>query len=62
MTIGVCKDCKDRHPACWGTCEKYLTAKKELEAKKSEKMSKYNMDCAMNAVQYNGLRMYKRGK
>ena len=62
MTIGVCKDCKDRHPACWGTCEKYLAARKELEEKKAEKLSDFRMECAMSAVQYNGLRMYRRSK
>lgn len=62
MTIGVCKDCKDRHPACWGTCERYLSARKELETKKAAKL-KDDIDAGnMNAVQYNGLRMYKRWK
>lgn len=62
MTIGVCKDCKDRHPACWGTCERYLAARKELEAKKAAKLSAYRMEGAVNAVQYNALRKYRRGK
>lgn len=62
MTIGVCKDCKDRHTACLGTCEKYLAARKELEAKKAEKLSAYRMEGAVNAVQYNALRKYRSGK
>ena len=37
-----------------GTREKYLEARKELEEKKAAKMSKFHMDCAMNAVQYAG--------
>lgn len=62
MTIGVCKDCKDRHTACWGACEKYLAARKELEAKKAAKLSAYRMEGAVNAVQYNALIKYRRGK
>ncbi len=27
MSRYPCKDCKDRHYACWGTCEKYLAVK-----------------------------------
>lgn len=56
MTIGVCKDCQDRHPACWGTCERYLAARKELEARKAEKLKEYHMEGAVNAV----LRKYRR--
>ena len=62
MTIGVCKNCRGRHPACWGTCERYLAARKELEARKSEKLSGYHMVSVMNDVQYNGLRKYRKGK
>lgn len=62
MTIGVCKDCKERHPACWGTCEKYLAARKELEVKKAAKLNSYHMVSVMNDEQYNGLRMYRKNK
>ena len=27
--IRCCKDCKERHPACWGSCEKYKVQKAE---------------------------------
>lgn len=38
---GPCKDCADRHTACWGTCEKYGDYKKELEAlKRATQMDK----------------------
>ena len=60
MTIGVCKDCQERYPACWGSCERYLEAKKELEARKAAKLKAYNMEGAVNAVQYNALRKYRR--
>jgi hypothetical protein len=29
-----CKDCLDRHPCCWSTCEKYQAAKKGYEKEK----------------------------
>ena len=60
MTIGVCKDCRDRHQACWGTCERYLAARKELEARKAEKLKERRIEGAVNAVQYNALRKYRR--
>lgn len=28
---GPCKDCPNRHRACWNSCEKYLAFKKEQE-------------------------------
>ena len=56
MTIGVCKDCQGRYTACWGSCERYLEAKKELEARKAAKLKAYSEECAVNAV----LRKYRR--
>ena len=60
MTINVCHNCQDRHQACWGTCERYLTARKELEARKAEKLKERRIEGAVNAVQYNALRKYRR--
>ena len=60
MTIGVCKDCQDRHQACWGSCERYLAARKELEEQKAAKLKAYHMEGAVNAVQYNAIRKYRR--
>lgn len=60
MTIDVCQNCQDRHHACWGTCERYLAARKELEARKAEKLKAYRIEGAVNAVQYNALRKYRR--
>lgn len=56
MTIGVCKDRQERYTACCGSCERYLEAKKELEARKAAKMKAYSEECAVNAV----LRKYRR--
>lgn len=30
-----CKGCTERYLACWGSCEKYLTAKAEYETRKA---------------------------
>jgi len=32
---GVCKDCKDRYPACHDYCERYLDAREEHEKRKA---------------------------
>jgi predicted ATP-dependent serine protease len=29
--MSPCKDCKDRHEACWGKCEKYKAWKSRLD-------------------------------
>ena len=29
--ISPCKDCKERHEACWGKCEKYKAWKYSLD-------------------------------
>ena len=34
-TVGTCRDCQERYPACHDTCEKYLKAKEEYEAQKA---------------------------
>lgn len=31
-----CMDCKERHTACWGKCEKYQTWKAEKDAAKNK--------------------------
>ena len=60
MTINVCHNCQDRCTACWGACEKYLAARKELETRKAEKLKERRIERAVNAVQYNALRKYRR--
>ena len=60
MTINVCYNCQDRHKACWGTCERYLAERKELDARKAEKLKERRIESAFNAVQYNALRKYRR--
>ena len=60
MTIKVCHNCQERHPACWGNCERYLAARKEPEARKAAKLKAHHMEGAVNHVQYNALRKYRR--
>lgn len=35
-TITTCHNCTERHPACHDTCERYITEKKERDAKVAE--------------------------
>ena len=47
--ISPCKDCKNRHPACHDSCERYNDWKQRLE-KVNEERKKYN---ARPFVKYN---------
>ena len=44
-----CKDCADRHEACWGKCEKYKEWKLRLD-EVNKRRKEYN---EMPFVQYN---------
>ena len=55
-TISVCKDCQERKPACWDSCQRYIEAKEELLARKRVVKKQLYDGAQMNAVQYNGLR------
>ena len=44
-----CKDCADRHEACWGKCEKYKAWKLRLD-ELNKRRKKYN---AKPFVKYN---------
>ena len=59
-TISVCKDCQERKPACWGSCQRYIAAKEELLARKRVVKKQLYDGARMNAVQYNGLRKAKK--
>lgn len=60
MTITVCKDCRDRYPACWGNGPKYLAARAEHDKKKAEKCAAHRMERAISSVQYTGLRRQRK--
>lgn len=44
--IAPCKDCADRHEACWGGCDRYKEWKKRLDdlnkARKEYDRTRYN--------------------
>ena len=41
MATAPCKNCPERHPCCWDTCEKYQVFKKENEEMKEEMRNIY---------------------
>ena len=47
--IAPCKDCTDRHEACWGKCEKYKAWKSRLD-EINQRRKEYNQK---PFVQYN---------
>ena len=59
-TISVCKDCQERKPACWGSCQRYIEAKEELLTWKLVVKKQLYDGERMNAVQYNGLRKTRK--
>lgn len=48
MKTPCMKDCKDRHPGCHGTCERYLESKQlyEEEREKIKREKRINNDLA----------------
>ena len=56
----VCKNCPDRHEACWGGCPKYQQAKAEHDKQKQARAQAINRNCALNSVQYHGLKTKKK--
>lgn len=62
MTVKVCKDCKDRHHACWGSCQKYLDAKTEHEKQKKAREKDKALNDMVDSVHYNGQKYERRRK
>lgn len=60
LTIGVCKDCTDRYPACWGSCPTYLEAREELERKKQVRRDIRAAETAVNETQFHAVIKHKR--
>lgn len=56
MMINTCKDCEKRHRACWDSCPEYQAARKELEAKKAERLKEKLDNRAISSAQYHGLK------
>lgn len=59
MPITVCKDCKERYPACWVSCQKYIEAKEEHEKQKKAREKDRIMNDVIDSVHYTGLK-YER--
>ena len=59
MTIKVCHNCKDRYPACWGSCQKYLDAKATNEKQKKAREKAIILHDMIESVYYNG-KKYER--
>ena len=56
----VCKDCSDRHPACWGDCPKCQQAKAEHDKRKQDRAQAISRNSTINSVQYHGLKRKKK--
>ena len=59
MTIKVCHNCKDRYPACWGSCQKYLDAKTTYEKQKKAREKAIVLHQMIESVYYSG-KKYER--
>lgn len=60
MMTKVCKDCQERYPACWGSCEKFLAAKeKHLQQSRAAAQDRHRNNI-IKSVQYHGLKRHKK--
>lgn len=59
MTIKVCRNCQDRYPACWSSCQKYLDAKAVHEKYKKAREKEMVLNDMIDSVHYTGLK-YER--
>lgn len=50
MAIDCCNGCEapKRHPGCHATCEIYITAKAEYDARKAKYDREHDIDCAIS--------------
>ena len=66
-TITCCKDCTERHEACWGSCEKYLAQRADLDERKKKAqiqrgVSDQRFDSLAKATRYTTYRSkYRKG-
>ena len=44
MINGPCKNCPDRHAACWSDCERFLEYKEKTNAIKSARIKEMSLD------------------
>lgn len=62
MMTQCCKDCQERHEACWGHCEKYQEAKAKHEAARQARAKQLATDRAARDIQYHGLTKWREDK
>jgi hypothetical protein len=55
VKITCCKDCATRHPACHGTCEKYLQQRAEFDEWKEEQRKQDEIKKGLDAFRYDGI-------
>ena len=58
----VCKDCDQRYPACWGSCEKYRAARAEYDAKLAKWKKERETTAAAKDLQFNSIERSRRRK
>lgn len=56
FTKRVCYKCQDRHPACWGKCEKYAEEKAKCDEIRKARQRDLTSDKEIRDVQYHGLK------
>lgn len=61
-SITCCYQCPDRFPGCHGSCEKYITAKAENEAKMAEIKKKKIIYHGLKEYKYDGIHKTMRGR
>lgn len=48
--VTCCHNCKERHTACWGDCEKYKAERSEYEARKQAHRERRKLDENIDAI------------
>ena len=58
----VCKNCNDRHPACWGSCEKYRAARADYDAAMAAHKAREARNSGAKDVLFRSIERQKRNK
>ena len=58
----VCKNCNDRYPACWGSCEKYKAARADYDAAMAAHKAREARSSAVKDVLFRSIERQKRNK
>lgn len=59
---GVCFECPDRTVGCHGICERYLTEKKEFDAKAAAAREKHDQENMMDSYRSASIKRMKEKK